>query len=389
MPDGSAVDRRVGGGQGRRRSLRSYTRSVLTIAVDTGPLHGPATGIARATSGLVAELSRRHVPMVPYVLSFRAELRPGTRRIPLPAAVALRSWARLGRPRVDRLWSDVDVIHGTNYVVPPSRRPRLVSVYDCWALDHPHHVSPDVRLSMQALRRSIDDGAIVHASSHATARRLSEHFPGATVEVVHLGSTPPPPPPLVAPPSIPAPLVGGRAFVASIGTVERRKNVPTLVSSFARLAERRPDVDLVIAGGAGDDTVMVDAALDQVTPETRSRIHRMGRVDDDTAAWILHRATVLAYPSLDEGFGFPLLEAMACDVPIVASDVGSIPEVAADAALFVSAGDADELARALERALDDDEVRSRLIAAGRTRLLDFTWERTVDEFMALYERMAR
>jgi len=361
---------------------------VLTIAVDTGPLHGPATGIARATSGLVDELSRRDVRVVPYVLSFRAHLAADTRRVPLPAALALRTWARTSRPRLERLWRDVDVVHGTNYVVPPTRKPRLVSVYDCWALDHPQYVHTDVRLSMNALRRSVDDGALIHASSYATARRLHDHFPEAVVEVVHLGPTDPGPSPVGLPESIPA-VLDSAPFVASIGTIERRKNVPTLIGAFARLAEVHPDVRLVIAGSMGDDATMVDEALRSSSPTTRARIHLLGRVDDRTAAWILRRARVLAYPSLDEGFGFPLLEAMACEVPIVASDAGSIPEIAGDAALLVPASDVDELARALGRALTDDVLRQRLIETGRSRRADFSWTATVDRFMELYERMAR
>ncbi len=361
---------------------------MLTIAVDTGPLHGPATGIARATSGLVDELSRRDVRMVPYVLSFRAHLTSGTRRIPLPAALALRTWAATSRPRLERLWRDVDVVHGTNYVVPPTKKPRLVSVYDCWALDHPQYVHVDVRLAMNALRRSIDDGAVIHTSSHATARRLTAHFPDATVEVVHLGPADPRPAPPEIPHSLPSELASV-PFVASIGTIERRKNVPTLVQAFTRLAEQHSDVRLVIAGSMGDDATMVDEALAFASPSTRARIHLLGRVDDDSAAWILHHAEVLAYPSLDEGFGFPLLEAMACDVPIVASDAGSIPEIAGDAALLVSPSDADGLGRALDEALSNESTRGRLVDAGRSRHSDFSWTTTIDRFVDLYERMSR
>lgn len=361
---------------------------MLTIAVDAGPLHGPATGIARATAGTIDEMSRRDVSIVPYVLSFRARLEPGTRRIPLPAALALRTWARFGRPRVDRTWHDIDLIHGTNYVVPPSRLPRVVSVYDCWALDHPQYVHPNVRLAMDALRRSVADGAVIHASSHATARRLGIHFPDAPVEVIHLGSTPPRPAPLTPPASLPRELVTA-PFVASIGTLERRKNVPLLVRAFGLVAAEFADIRLVVAGGAGDDTAMIDLALADLAPDVRRRVHVLGRVDEDSAAWLLRHARVLAYPSLDEGFGFPLLEAMACDVPIVASDAGSIPEIAGDAALLVRVSDDNQLARQLAVALDDEATRGRLITAGRQRVAAFTWSSTVDRLLALYERMAR
>lgn len=241
---------------------------------------------------------------------------------------------------------------------------------------------------MNALRRSVDDGALIHASSHATARRLAAHFPGAPVEVVHLGPTDPRPSPSVIPVSLPLELASA-PFVASIGTIERRKNVPSLIEAFARLAEQHDDVRLVIAGSMGDDATMVDEALSAAPPSTRVRIHLLGRVDDDTAAWILRHAAVLAYPSLDEGFGFPLLEAMACDVPIVASDAGSIPEIAGDAALLVAPSDVDGLARGLADVVSNESIRRRLIEAGRSRRADFSWATTVDRFTDLYERLAR
>ena len=182
---------------------------MLTVACDIGPLHGPATGIARATDGLIAELRTRDVTVVPWVLSARARLQPGTRRLPLPAAAALRSWAAFGWPPADRRLGNVDLVHGTNYVVPPSRHPRLVSVYDCWALDHPEAVQPDVRLAMRVLSRTIREGVRVHVSSIATADRLRSHFPSARIETIPLG-----PPPRRVPPASPSSAVEiGRAHV--------------------------------------------------------------------------------------------------------------------------------------------------------------------------------
>ena len=104
--------------------------------------------------------------------------------------------------------------------------------------------------------------------------------------------------------------------------------------------------------------------------------------------WLLHHALVLAYPSLDEGFGFPLFEAMRHDVPVVASDAGSIPEVAADAALLVPVGDLDALADALASATTDSSIRDALVRAGRRRLDHFSWQRSATLLTALYRRIA-
>lgn len=357
---------------------------MLTVACDTGPLHGPATGIARATAGLLDALAHHDIAVVPYVVSYRAQLNAGTRRLALPASLALRAWATFDRPRADRFVRGSDLVHGTNYVVPPSTLPRIVSVYDCWALDHPDLVHSDVRLAMRVLRRSIATGAVVHASSHATAERLRAHFPNADVEVIHLGSTPLPLP-TGAPSTRLGELVGSRPFVLAMGTIEVRKNLPRLVRAFA--TANIADASLVIAGGDGNDRPALDTALAELDPTIGSRVVVTGRVDDSDASWLVHNAHVLVYPSLDEGFGFPILEAFAAGVPVVASTAGSIPEVAGDAAVLADPIDTDQLAAAIVRAVDDDTERARLISAGRRRVDAFTWASTATRMVALYRRV--
>lgn len=364
-----------------------YSTSSPVVAFDAGPLHGPATGIARAAAGMRDAVSAEGIHLVPYVLSFRARLRPGTVRLRYPAALALRSWAHLDRPdptRSLRRSGGIDLLHGTNYVVPPSRLPRLVSVYDCWALEHPGSVHRDVRLMMGALARAIDTGAHVHASSHATARRLRDFFPGVEVTTIHLGA-----------PDVPAggtwtPLVpDGDPYVLSLGTIERRKNVAFLVSTLPDLVARVPRARLVIAGGDGDDRPAVDAAVAALPSSVRDRVHFVGRVDDAVAGELLRRASVLAYPSLDEGFGFPLLEAMSVGTPVVAANVGSIPEIAGDAALLCETGDHGAWCAALSNAMEDPDLRAGLTRAGHLRVGNFSWETTGQRLAHLYRDLVR
>ena len=273
---------------------------MMRVAFDTGPLHGPITGVGRAVEAMAAHST---VDIVPYVLSFRAALRADTVRLPYPAALALRAWGRFDHPRPDRHLGDVALVHGTNYVVPPSRHPRLVTVYDCWALEHPGAVHRDIGLMMNAMRRAIDTGAHVHASSHATADRLRSHFPDAPITVIHLGA-----------PTTIIPIddaTNNRAIgvpddgdvIVSIGTSERRKNLPFLVSLMDDLVGVVPSARLVIAGGDGDDSAAVHATLNRLGSAARERVHVLGRVDDATIGRLYHRARVIAYPSLDEGFG--------------------------------------------------------------------------------------
>jgi glycosyltransferase involved in cell wall biosynthesis len=301
----------------------------------------------------------------------------------VPAAIAHELWSRADRPRLDRWLGDADVVHGTNYVVPPSRLPALVSVYDCWSLAHPGEASPAVRRAGDVLRRRVRDGATVHASSEATAVRVRALTGAHRVEVVHLG-------PLAVGQPAPVPPVdlGGRPFVLALGTIERRKNLPALVRAFATASAGVEGARLVIAGAPGDDAAALDAAIVALPPPARVAIVRTGPVDAGAKAWLLHHARVLAYPSLDEGFGFPILEAQSVGLPIVATRAGSIPEVAGAGAELVELGDDDALAAAVTRVLVDDERRASLVTAGHANLARFSWSATADALVGIYRRLA-
>jgi hypothetical protein len=125
----------------------------VTVAFDAGPLHGAKTGIGLAVEHLrTALLARDDVTLLEYVLSFRAQLPPGTRRLPIPAALAHRLWARTPHPRVDRWLTGTELVHGTNYVTPPSTRPTIVTVNDCWFLRRPADARSAVREAGEVLR---------------------------------------------------------------------------------------------------------------------------------------------------------------------------------------------------------------------------------------------
>jgi glycosyltransferase involved in cell wall biosynthesis len=359
----------------------------VRLALDVGPLHGHRTGIGSAVDALSTTLrSCDAVELRPYVLSFRSRPAPPTRRLPLPAALAHELWSRVDGPRVDRWLGDAEVVHGTNYVVPPTRLPAVVSVYDCWFLTHPTAATPVVRRAGEVLRRRVRAGVTVHASSHATADLVHDVLGAERVEVVHLGPLAVPAAP-TRPPNAWAATLAGRPFVLALGTLERRKDVPTLVAAFGVVVRDHPDARLVIAGADGDDADDVAAALGALDPAARSAVVRPGPVDGATKSWLLHHARVLAYPSLDEGFGFPILEAQQVGLPVVATRAGSIPEVAGDGAELVGIGDGDALAAAVSRLLDDDDRCAELIAAGRTNVSRFSWAATAGALVELYRRL--
>ena len=357
----------------------------LRVAFDVGPLVGPRTGVGQAVAGIRASLGNvEDLEIREYITSFRSKPPEGAHRLPIPAAAAHRLWAISDHPSADRLLGNPDVVHGTNYVVPPTRAARVVSVYDCWFLRHPSLANGDVNRAGRVLRRAIEHGATVHASSASTAAEIADLFPGARTVTIPLAAVPVPQPSAEPP----VPTLVDRPYIAAIGTLERRKNIPALIRAFGLLADDEHDILLLLAGADGDDREAINAAIDQLDPSVARRVVLTGRIDEASRSWLLRNATVLAYPSLDEGFGFPLLDAMQIGLPIVASNRGSIPEVCGAAGLLSDPDDIATLAQNLTSAAFDDATRERLIAAADAQLATFSWARCAAALGALYHRLA-
>jgi glycosyltransferase involved in cell wall biosynthesis len=367
----------------------------VRIAVDVTPLLGAPTGVHQSVRGLLDGLAAAEprLDVDPYVLSARARgVAPAgvrtARSLPLPAGLAIRAWGRSDRPRADRWLGGADVVHGTNFVVPPMRStPTTVTVHDCWCAREPARCRPEVAAFTAAVRRAVARGAWLHVTTDHGAAEVADVY-GATerVAVVPFGV----PTSLVAraaPGEVPAP-VAGRAYVLALGALDPRKGLTGLVRAFGAVAGRRADARLVLAGPDGPDRPAVEAAVAALPPDRRARVHLLGTVDDATRLALLRGAAVLAYPSLDEGFGFPVLEAMAAGVAVVASTAGALPEVTGGAARLVPVGDDDALSAALAELLGDDAARTALAAAGTAQAATFTWERTAAGLAALWRRAA-
>jgi glycosyltransferase involved in cell wall biosynthesis len=357
------------------------------VGVDATPLLGPRTGIGEFVAGLVGAVQATGaVSLRAYGLTLRgwrdlpATLPPGVRSrpLPLPAGLALRAWVRAERPTIEWWTGAIDVVHGTNFVVPPSRRAaRLVTVYDLTSLHHPEWCEPTARRYPDLVRRAIRAGAWVHTMSRSVAAECVADL-GADPERIRViagGITPPPPPrrrPVGAP------------YVLALGTVEPRKDLPTLVAAFDAVAGDHPDLELRIAGPEGWGEEALAAAI--AAARHRDRVRRLGWVADRDA--LLAGAAAVAYPSLYEGFGFPPLEAMAHGVPVVASTAGSLPEVLGDAALLVPPADVDALATALVTVLDDRTARHALVTAGNDRVTIYQWPAAGRAMADLYAELA-
>ena len=177
-----------------------------------------------------------------------------------------------------------------------------------------------------------------------------------------------------------------RGYVLSVGTDYPHKNRVSLLRAFEQMTETRPALKLVLAG---------PKVFGREQHEVDSLVLKLGRsvieiedVPDEHLVSLYNGASLYCFPSLDEGFGLPVLEAFACEVPVVCSNSTSLPEVAGDAALLVDASNVVELREAMEAAIDDQNLRKGLIERGRKRAGEFTWERTARETWKSYERAA-
>ncbi|HEX3334062.1 MAG TPA: glycosyltransferase family 1 protein [Acidimicrobiales bacterium] len=321
------------------------------------------------------------------------QLPPGVaaRQRPMPARPLHALWGRRDAPAVEWFIGAADVVHGTNFVVPPTRRAAaVVSVHDLTPLHYPELCNAATLAYPQLIRRALHRGAWVHADSEFVAAEVLDAFE-ADPDLVRAVSPGVPDLPAVDPAEADdtqrrlLPPGTGR-YCLAVGTAEPRKDLPGLVRAFDAVAARHPDVSLVLAGPPGWGEEQLQAALDAA--RARARIVRTGWVEERDLAALLVRAAVLAFPSLYEGFGFPPLQAMRAGVPVVATRTGSLPEVLGDAALLVDPGDADDLAAGLDACLSDEGTREALIAAGTVRSARFSWERCGEGLETLYRDAA-
>jgi glycosyltransferase involved in cell wall biosynthesis len=307
-------------------------------------------------------------------------------------------WHRAKMPvPADWFSGPVDLYHSPDFVLPPLRHARgILTVHDLAFLMRPECAHERLRAYLEeVVPRSVRRADFIIADSENTRNDL----------VVLLGVNPERI--AVVPGGVEArftpvtdPHLLQRArrhvgagdedpFVLAIGVIEPRKNLNRLMDAFALLKQQGRVTDglkLVLAGGKG---WLFDGiyAHHEASP-VRDDILLPGFVPDELLPALYSAADVLAFPSLYEGFGLPVLEAMACGTPVVASRASCLPEVAEGAALLIDPNSTEGLAAALEVALTDPARRAELIAQGRARAAEYSWQRAARELLSVYQRVA-
>lgn len=302
------------------------------------------------------------------------------RALPLPRRVLYETWHVLRRPHVERATGRVDVIHATGMAIPPRTAPLVVTVHDLAFVHHPEHATRNgLRFFRQSLDRTRRDAALVLCPSEATRRDCADAgIAEDRLRVVPWGVDLAPD---IAPDAAEAVLerlgLAGRPYVLFVGTIEPRKNLAALAEAFRRV--EGDDLLLAVVGPTG-----WNQDIEPMLAPVRGRVRITGHVPRAELSVLYAHAAAFCYPSLLEGFGMPVLEAMAAGAAVITSRGTSTEEVAAEAGVLVDPRDTDAIAHAIERVVRDPVFADALRAKARARAATFTWDlaaaRTVEAY---------
>jgi len=296
----------------------------------------------------------------------------------IPVRLLNLAWHRLQWPPAEALAGEgFDVVHSLHPLLMPTRRAaQVVTIHDLNFLLHPERTRAEIRRDYPGLARAHAlraDRVIVvsHFTASEVERRLQ--IPSDRISICSPGR--PDWKPLAAPPTA--------GYVLFFGTLEPRKNVGTLLDAYERLVSRRADVpELRLAGKATEQSAEWLARI--AKPPLSRVVRHVGYVPPDQRFGLYAGARMLVQPSYEEGFGLPVLEAMTVGVPVIGANAGAIPEVGGDALQLVAPTDADAMAHAIERFLDDKALVDACVARGLTRSTDYTWDRTAAATITAY-----
>lgn len=290
------------------------------------------------------------------------------RRLPCPRNVTRRlltdSWGN----------RSAAIFHGLNQRLPGRGfRRQITTFHDLFVLSG-EYSTPEFRRRFAAQARDAAAASdLIVAVSEFTASQIQNylHIPRSRIRVIHHGLMP------RAIPDLPR-----ENIVLCVGAIQKRKNQAALVRAFRAL----PDGwTLVLAGSQGFDAAETLAAIAESPCSNRIRV--TGYLSEEQLAAWYARARIFAFPSLDEGFGMPVVEAMAAGVPVITANRSALPEVAGEAALLVDPASGDELASAMARLAGDADLQARLIALGKARAARFTWAAAVEQTLGVYREL--
>ncbi len=374
---------RQGAGIGR------FTRELIRAYLSLDPPHEHV--LFAATGGLPTSVTNARLD---YITGRARRSSLVTCHLPLSDDWLHRLWHRARLPvPIEAVTGRVDLFHEPDFVLPPTllHTPTVLTVHDLTFIRDAESALPKLRRYLnRVVPRSVARATHVLADSMATKNDLVEffHTSAEKITVLYGGVDA-----RFAPVRDAKRLAAVRArcnigpgpFILALGTLQPRKNYLRLIQAFSRLQPLAPDLQLVIVGGRG---WLYDSIFAQVQHlGLEGCVTFPGFVDDEDLPALYSAAALFAFPSLYEGFGLPVLEAMACGTPVVTSNTSSLIEVGGDAAWLIEPTSVDAIAHAMHRILEDADLRQQLVQRGFQQARRFTWDKAASQLKEIYERI--
>ena len=298
------------------------------------------------------------------------------------------AWHTMGRPQLERYLGKLDLVHAPSLVFPPSHAPLVATVHDLCILKYPEAFPSRWKIfHHRGLRLILRNARVILADSRNTGDDLRSLIGRGDprIRVVPLGVDIPASPGEDEVEEVLAKYGLAPGYVLFVGTVEPRKNLSRLVQAYAAFSaeEKKRSGELVLVGAPG---WMGRRELSRIL--SQAGVRWLGYLPQRELEAVYRGATIFVYPSVYEGFGLPVLEAMARGLAVVTSDSSSLREVGEGAALLVDPGDPMEMRKAMRRLIEDEDMRGELVERGRERAAAYRWESTIDLTIQAYEETA-
>lgn len=296
----------------------------------------------------------------------------------MPRQLLYRSWKAFDRPRVENLIKNVDLVHASGGAIPPTNLPIVSTVYDLsWRQNPSWFPSRGRRFAEEWLVKSLKADLVICPSETTRLDLIEAGFDSQKIRVVQLG---------VRHQKVESESVQilrktyglQKGFVLWVGTIEPRKNLPVLVEAVSKI----PKLDLVIVGPNG-----WNIEIESIVRPIRERVRLIGQVDEKTKHEWLEAADVFCFPSLLEGFGLPVIEAMSHGTPVVTSATTATAEVAGESGLLIDPQNSEEIAEAIIKILENKDLAQSLSKKGKERSKKFSWEKTAEQTVHVYKEV--
>ncbi len=376
----------------------------ISVIVDTTPLCGEKTGIGNYVHYLLKFLLSNKFNLSMQGVSFGLhkfqkdsleivqQLKHNT-RLPIPVRILNQWWRYFDFPKIDNLISGVNILHFTNYYLPPIHSARTVlSVYDLSFLTTPQWVSPQItNLFKPTIARSVQRATRIITCSEKSKKDIEKYLnvPGEKISVAYPGIDK----------TIFHPEEWEEAqdyiqkhynvkvpFLLFVGTIEERKNVIGLLNMFEKIYKQIPH-SLVLIGKKGFKSDEIFLKIQ--TMESKDRVFYLDYIQDHSELrWFYNAADLFVFPSFEEGFGIPPLEAMACGCPVMVSNQGALPEVVGPSGIQISPDDMDTFSTTILEILNNAEISAKLKKEGTIQSNKFTWDKTAKVHYEIYKELA-